>query len=55
MTEPNSITTTEARIDLARHLREASEGRIVYITNHGYRIAALVSPADAERIEESRR
>jgi prevent-host-death family protein len=55
MTEPTSITTTEARTDLARYLREASEGRIVHITNHGYRVAALVSPADAEKIEASKR
>jgi prevent-host-death family protein len=43
------------RTNLAHYLQQASDGGIVYILSHGYRIAAIVSRTDAENIEDLKR
>jgi prevent-host-death family protein len=56
MTEPREVGLREARAvlgDLARAAADRSQ--ITYLTSHGFRVAAVVSVADAEDIERLRR
>lgn len=56
MTPPaQELSTRDVRIKLADVVNEvATRGTITYITNRGRRIAAVVSVADAEEIEQRR-
>jgi prevent-host-death family protein len=55
MPDPISVPATMLRTNLAHYLQQASDGGIVYILSHGYRIAAIVSRTDAENIEDLKR
>lgn len=50
---PQEISVRELRKALAGTLNDvAVRGRIVYVTNHGRRVAALVPVPVAERIDQ---
>lgn len=49
-----TVGVRELKTRLNEYRHYAQEGGIVYITNHGYREAALVSVADAQTIEAAR-
>jgi antitoxin (DNA-binding transcriptional repressor) of toxin-antitoxin stability system len=50
---PNEISVRELRLALAGTLNNVSvRGRIIYVTNHGRRIAAIVPVPVAERSEQ---
>lgn len=54
MTDTNEISVRELRNALASALNDVSaRGRIVYVTSHGRRIAALVPVPLAEQIEKA--
>lgn len=44
-TSPAEVSVSEARPRLAELVDEAADGRVVYLTRHGHRVAAIV-PAD---------
>jgi prevent-host-death family protein len=50
---PNEISVRDLRQALAGTLNDVTvRGRIIYVTNHGRRIAALVPVPLAERIDQ---
>ncbi|WP_433730585.1 hypothetical protein ACQP2Y_20485 [Actinoplanes sp. CA-051413] len=52
---PNEISVRELRLALAGTLNSVTvRGRIIYVTNHGRRIAAIVPVPVAEQIEQAR-
>lgn len=54
-TRENEISVRELRKTLAGVLNDvAVRGKVVYVTNHGRRIAALVPVTIAESLEQSR-
>ena len=51
---PNEISVRELRLALAATLNSVTvRGRIVYVTNHGRRIAAIVPVPVAEQSEQA--
>jgi prevent-host-death family protein len=53
MSDPIEISVRELRKNLAETLNDVTvRGRIVYITNNGRRVAALVSVPAAEQVEQ---
>ena len=54
MTEPLTVSVAELRAHLSDYLREAGEGRIIYITSRGYRVAAIIPVTDAKTLEGKR-
>ncbi|GAA3957888.1 hypothetical protein [Actinoplanes auranticolor] len=52
---PNEISVRELRLALAGTLNNVTvRGRIIYVTNHGRRIAAIVPVPVAEQSEQMR-
>lgn len=55
MEKHTEVGVTELREKIRQYLQEAGQGRPVIITSSGYRVAALVSLTDLDRLDQWKR